>query len=83
MASHYRDAAKCLKAVDGGRTTLKTADRLHARLCEPEACVRANAGSSGVEAAAHSAAVSLRVRAPGPRGVADIPLGPRRLSAED
>ena len=25
MASHYRDAAKCLKAVDGGRTTLKTA----------------------------------------------------------
>ena len=63
MASHYRDAAKCLKAVDGGRTTLKTADRLHVRLCEPEACVRANAGSSGVEAAAHSAAVSLR----GPR----------------
>ena len=33
MASHYRDAAKCLKAVDGGRTTLKTAtDRLHWRL---------------------------------------------------
>ena len=33
MASHYRDAAKCLKAVDGGRTTLKTAtDRLHGRL---------------------------------------------------
>ena len=25
MASLYRDAAKCLKAVDGGRTTLKTA----------------------------------------------------------
>ena len=25
MASHYRDAAKCLKAVNGGRTTLKTA----------------------------------------------------------
>jgi putative methyltransferase len=25
MASHYREAAKCLKAVDGGRTTLKTA----------------------------------------------------------
>ena len=25
MASHYRDAAKCLKAVGGGRTTLKTA----------------------------------------------------------
>ena len=25
MASHYRDAAKCLKAVDGGRTTLNTA----------------------------------------------------------